>query len=281
MNLIQNKPFQESVTTAVLLAAGKGSRLYPLTQSQPKCLTILNGRSILERLLLSLNENGFKRLIIVTGYLENCIRDFLGNKFDDVKIEYVYSSKYASTNNIYSLWMARKSINESFMLIESDLVFDSTLLKEMTYPDRIAVAKNRSWMNGTTVTKNMFNQVDAFQNGKDSLLQEIIYKTVNIYSFSYSSWCTIAKRLNQYINAGKVNDYYEKVFEDLVDEGDLSLQLVSFEKKPWYEIDTLSDLNAAEKLFSHDKCSTVKYDNAFSDFYRVSALSKQAYQQIN
>ena len=67
---------KERVTTALLLAAGTGSRLYPLTESEPKCLTLVNGTTILERLIDSLNENGFKRLVVVTGYLENKIREF-------------------------------------------------------------------------------------------------------------------------------------------------------------------------------------------------------------
>ena len=59
----------ERVTTALLLAAGTGSRLYPLTQNAPKCLTMVNGRSILERLISSLNLHGFNRLVVGMGTL--------------------------------------------------------------------------------------------------------------------------------------------------------------------------------------------------------------------
>ena len=78
---------------------------------------------------------------------------------------------------------------------------------------------------------------------------EIRYKTVNIYSFSLDSWKTISKRLDLHINNGKVNGYYETVFSELVNEGILSLQAVSFDKKAWYEIDTTGDLEEAVKLF--------------------------------
>ncbi|MBW2607749.1 MAG: NTP transferase domain-containing protein, partial [Deltaproteobacteria bacterium] len=133
-------PNNERVTTALLLAAGIGSRLYPLTQNTPKCLTTVNGMSILERLIYSLNQHGFKRLVVITGHLENHIRDFLGNQVGDIKIDYIFSPLYKTTNNIYSLWMAREVINEPFLLLESDLVFDESLLDAMLYPDRIAVA---------------------------------------------------------------------------------------------------------------------------------------------
>ncbi len=241
------------VTTALILAAGTGSRLYPLTQSKPKCLTMVNGTSILDRLVNCLNKNGFKRLIVVTGHLEHCIREHLGTKAGNITVEYIFSPLYKTTNNIYSLWMARKLIHEPFLLVESDLVFDESLLDDMCYPDSIAVGRMQPWMNGSTVTVNKFKQVKAFQSGPAVLSNEIRYKTVNIYSFLHSSWLAVAERLDQHISAGRVNDYYETVFADMAADGDLSLQTVSFDSKPWFEIDTLADLAEAEKLFPTDK----------------------------
>ncbi|HAK46484.1 MAG TPA: nucleotidyl transferase, partial [Spirochaeta sp.] len=239
---------KKRVTTAVLLAAGTGSRLYPLTQEAPKCLTMVNGSSILERLISNLKTHGFKKLIIVTGYLQDCIKDFLGNQSDGIKIEYVFSSKYKTTNNIYSLWMARNKIRNSFMLIESDLVFDESLLSDMIYPDRIAAARLQPWMDGTCITVNQRNMVKTFVADDAESFGEVKYKTVNIYSLSFNSWSKILKRLNEYIKDGKVNDYYEKVFSDLLAEGSLSFEKISFDHKPWYEIDNLIDLAEAEKL---------------------------------
>lgn len=240
---------QKRITTALLLAAGTGSRLLPLTKKSPKCLTLVNEISILERLVKSLNQNGFKRLVVVTGHLEDCIRDFLKTRAGNLTIEYVFSPLYKTTNNIYSLWMARDIINEPFLLIESDLVFDPSLLKEMVYPDRIAIAKMQPWLNGSTVTINTSSAIDAFHSDEAKGSGPIHYKTVNIYSLSVSSWYLIIEKLNQYILAGKVNDYYEAVFKQLVIEKKLSLDAVFFDHKPWYEIDTAEDLASAEKLF--------------------------------
>lgn len=247
MNSNQN---HEIVTTALLLAAGTGSRLFPLTQNSPKCLTLVNEKPILERLVDGLKKQGFKRLVIVTGYLENCIREFLGTKSGNMTIEYIHSPLYKTTNNIYSLWMARYIINEPFMLIESDLVFDSSQLDNMIFPDRIAVASMQPWMNGTTVSINQAQRVTSYQDGTTVHLNEDRYKTVNIYSFSLPTWHSIVKRLNQHIAAGIVNSYYETVFSEMVADGSLSLKAVPFNNKLWYEIDTIKDLAEAEKLFS-------------------------------
>lgn len=249
---IKNYYGNKRITTALLLAAGMGSRLYPLTHNSPKCLTLVNEKSILERLVINLKQQGFKRLVIVTGYLENYIREALGTKSGNMTIEYIYSPLYKTTNNIYSLWMARERINEPFILVESDLVFDVSQLDDMIYPDRIAVAHMQPWMNGTTVTINKSQQIKSFQNGTAEHLDENNYKTVNMYSFSLSSWHAIVERLNQYISAGKVNCYYETIFAEMVGEGNLSLQAVSFDIKPWYEIDTIKDLAEAEKIIHAD-----------------------------
>ncbi|MCD6293241.1 MAG: phosphocholine cytidylyltransferase family protein [Deltaproteobacteria bacterium] len=269
-----NHSNNKRVTTALLLAAGMGTRLYPLTQNEPKCLTLVNGMSILERLISCLKQQGFKRLVVVTGHLENQIRDFLGNRVGDIKIDYVFSPLYKTTNNIYSLWMARKIINEPFLLLESDLVFDESLLDAMLYPDRIAVAKMQTWMNGTCVTINQSKQVKTFLAGDADAYGDIKYKTVNIYSISLNSWRKIVKRLDQRITDGKVNDYYETIFAEMIADGSLFFENVSFDGKPWYEIDTIEDLAEAEKLFFTDDYTITKTKTlTHPDFLNIKSIN--------
>lgn len=250
------------ITTALLLAAGTGSRLFPLTKSSPKCLTLVNEISILERLVNNLKKQGFKRLVIVTGYKEECIKEFLGNKSEELSIEYVHSPLYISTNNIYSLWMARNVINEPFVLFESDLVLNTSLLDKMVFPDKMAVAQMQPWLDGTTVSVNEMNQVTQFQKGTTETYTDIRYKTVNIYSFSLSSWQAVIKKLNQYISEERVNCYYETVFSEMTDNKSLTFESVSFDGNPWYEIDTVFDLAEAEKLFPLQLKKTTKREKA-------------------
>ena len=256
-----NTKIKARVTTALLLAAGTGSRLYPLTKSEPKCMTSVNGKSILDRMIASLNFHGFKRLVIVTGHLESSIRNYLGNRVGDMKIEYIHSPLYKSTNNIYSLWMARKAISEPFLLLESDLIYDKKLLAKMLTPDRIAVSRMCEWMDGTCVLLNKSEVVKEFIAGSEDGIGMDSFKTVNIYSFSLESWKRIVKRLNNCILGGKVNDYYETVFADLVADNDLALKAVEFDESLWYEIDTVYDLAEAEKLFASQVLKRMKVIN--------------------
>ena len=158
----------------------------------------------------------------------------------------ITSHLYKTTNNIYSLWLARKVIDEPFLLIESDLVFDPEMLENMLIPDRIAISKLQPWMNGTTVTINNRQKVKAFHSDDTHRHDDKQYKTVNIYSLSTKTWQMVQERLDRHISNNMVNGYYETVFSDMVDEGDLSFSPVFFEKNRWYEIDTIADLRAAE-----------------------------------
>ncbi len=235
-------------TTALLLAAGAGARLRPLTRDVPKCLTMVGGMPILERLLHNLREQGFHRLVVVIGHLGDCIRQFLDKKAGDMRIDYIHSPEYRTTNNIYSLWLAREQIREPFLLLESDLVFHASMLTDMLQPDKIAVSRIRPWMSGTTVTVGQGRRVRALHVGGGEG-NPSHYKTVNVYGLSPPSWDGIIKKLDHYISAGRVNEFYETVFAEMLAAGTLSFDAVFFDPDHWYEIDTMADLDEAERMF--------------------------------
>lgn len=266
------------ITTALLLAAGTGSRLQPITDDAPKCLTEVNGKTILDRLLANLSKWGFKRLVVVVGHYERHIVESLASSTHGLTVEYVTNPRYRTTNNIYSLWAARKAIHEAFLLIESDLVFDASLLKDMLRPDKIAVSNKLPWMNGTVVAIDRSQQVTCFHANGHSLRFESTYKTVNMYSFSRSSWQRVVRRLEQHISAGKVDTYYETVLGEMINDGSLALRAVFFDDKRWYEIDTPEDLHQAERLMlrmRREPVPRLKVQRSFSgpDFQRVSSAA--------
>jgi choline kinase len=240
------------VRTALLLAAGTGRRLSPLTDSAHKSLTEVNGVPILRQQIACLEQWGFEHLIVVVGHQGEQIRDFLEGCVTDLKVEYVHNPQYQTTNNVYSLWLARESIEQPFLLLECDLFFEAGLLADMRYPDRVAVATKQPWMHGTTVTLDDSQQVVAFQLGNSVQQGPAAYKTVNIYSLSLSTWHEVRRRLESHISSGRVNDYYEAIFHDMAADGTLNLHAVSFDRGNWYEIDTLKDLRLAERLFAED-----------------------------
>ena len=244
---MNNNHSQENrVTTALLLAAGTGKRLQPLTDSIPKCLIEVGGISILERLIDNLCDNGFKRLVIVVGFLGHRIQRFVNEYAGDLEIELITNPLFQTTNNIYSLWLARKNIQESFLLVESDLIFEVSQLEGLLYPNKTAISLMQPWMNGTTVTMDALNRIQAFAVGDTT--NGTRYKTVNIYSLSLSSWQKVVERLELYISSGRTNEFYEVIFKEMLAEGSLSMDGVFFDPESWYEIDTPADLANAERI---------------------------------
>jgi choline kinase len=240
----------DRVRTAVLLAAGTGSRLSSGSESPHKCLTEVNGVPILQQQLRALEHWHFEHLIVVVGHEQAQIRDFLDASGTSLAVTYVENPRYDTTNNLVSLWYARNTMTQPFLLLECDLVFDPELLTEMLHPDRIAVARYAPWMRGTTVTLTASQHVAAFHAPQRIAHRVPAHKTVNIYSFSLSAWRRVAHRLESHVADGHLQEYYETVFRDMTADGTLRLQAVSFDAGRWYEIDTREDVHLAERLFA-------------------------------
>jgi NDP-sugar pyrophosphorylase family protein len=242
------------IRTALLLAAGVGSRLAPLTDALPKCLVSMSGVPILERLARSLDAHRFERLVIVTGYKAETISDYLGESFGGIAIEYLLSPLFETTNNIYSLWLARHLIDEPFLLLESDLVFDEQLLAPLLEPGRIAVSRQLPWMSGTTVTLDEDGNVNAFYPPAAAVYGQHCtdldhFMAVNICSLGRDTWGAVCERLDQHVAAGQTGSFYESVFAEMASDGCLAPAAVIFPADRWYEIDTPADRDAAELVF--------------------------------
>jgi CTP:phosphocholine cytidylyltransferase-like protein len=249
----RNGTHPTKVTTALLLAAGSGTRLQPLTLDAPKCLTEVGGIPILERLVNNLRAQGFERLVVVIGHLGDRIREFLQQHAGDMRIDYVVNPVYRTTNNIYSLWLARQQIREPFLLVESDVIFEANMLDDMLQPDKIAISRILPWMNGTTVALGANRRVTAFHLCVVSDDNAPQYKTVNLYSLSLPSWSKIEERLSQYVSERRLGEYYEVVLAEMVADGTLCFDAVFFDADRWYEIDTKMDLRGAENLFTRHR----------------------------
>lgn len=109
----KSKPDRGIFMQAIILAAGIGKRLRPYTDRTPKCLVPVNGIPIIVNSLDRLAEQKVSRVVIVIGYLGNLVVDRIGHEWKGMKIEYVQNDLYATTNNIYSLWLARRFLNKN------------------------------------------------------------------------------------------------------------------------------------------------------------------------
>jgi choline kinase len=117
---------------AIILNSGLGKRMGSLTQHHPKCMTeILGDETILSRQLNSLLKFKIDEVIITTGYYDEVLKDYVKSLKLPLKIRYVHSSKYATTNYIYSIYLARDYLHDDVILMHGDLVYEFKILEEM------------------------------------------------------------------------------------------------------------------------------------------------------
>jgi len=114
---------------AVICAAGEGKRMRPLTKNYPKVLLPVGEKTIIEYMLDNLSASGIKDVVIVVGHKANTVQEKIGTQYKDCKITYVLNKEYATTNNIYSLWLARKYITDGMIFFNGDIIFHREILK--------------------------------------------------------------------------------------------------------------------------------------------------------
>lgn len=263
----------------IILAAGMGKRLGELTRNNTKCMIQVNGVTLIERVLAQFSVLNLDRVIIVIGYKGEELRNFIGDSYKGLPIEYVTNPIYDVTNNIYSLFLAKEQLQQDdTLLIESDLIFEDRVLDKIIsdpYPNIALVAKYESWMDGTVVMLDNDNNILNFVTKKafNFDCKDSYYKTVNIYKFSKEFSIThYVPFLNAYINALGNNEYYEQVLRviALLDKPDLKALPLSGEK--WYEIDDIQDLNNAESIFAEEKNKLSLYQKRYGGYWRFPSL---------
>jgi len=240
---------------AVILAAGQGTRLRPLTNHLPKCLVEVHGKPLLQYQLESLERVGIRDCVIVVGYLGHLVERRFGRRFGSVRITYITNEIFETTNNIYSLWLARREMNDDVLLLECDLLFDEDLLRDLKLslcPDVAVVDGFNSSMDGTVILAQEGVSTSMVLKSQQStgFNYQSALKTVNIYALCRDTMGQkFLPALDNYVTQGLTNEFYEAVIAQLIAQGDLQLGVHLTGTRKWTEIDTEDDLRRAERIF--------------------------------
>ncbi len=259
----------------LILAAGMGSRLKHLTQNQTKSMVEVNGVSLIKRMLTQLSALPLERVIIVTGYEAQKFEAYINDLQLDIPITYVHNDIYDTTNNIYSLYLAKdEMLKDDTILLESDLIFDDALLTNLLAdkrPNLAVVAAYEPWMDGTCVELDDQDCITKFIPGSefDFNHTQRYFKTVNVYKFSrdFLKSCYFPF-MEAYLSASGTNQYYERVLKSII-ELDSSLvrgKRIACEK--WYEIDDEQDLDIASSLFCEPAEQLQKMFSRYGGYWR-------------
>jgi choline kinase len=240
----------------VILAAGAGSRLKPLTDHIPKCLLKAGNKSILEMAIENILATGNSEIIIVTGYLENKIREFILEKFPGTTVTFIHNSLFTSTNNIYSLWLAKDEvIGDDMMMMDSDIIFDKLIITELLmsgYKNCLALKRHEVHDEEIKVKTDAEGRV--LEIGKNVSPEDAAGESIGIEIFGKETLPELFGILSQMVvTEKKVNLFYEAAFQRLADNKK-DLFVVDISEFLCMEIDTREDLLLADELIrSHKK----------------------------
>ncbi|MEM1154153.1 MAG: aminotransferase class I/II-fold pyridoxal phosphate-dependent enzyme [Pseudomonadota bacterium] len=259
----------------LILAAGMGRRLDPLTRSTPKCLVRVNGEAILPQALGQFTALGLERIVIVIGHLGDAVRQALGSDFQGVPIHYLDNPVYDQTNNIYSLWLARDCCDRETILMEADVLL-TVRLAELIYRaphGNVALVDSfKSNMDGTLVELDDNMQICSMTPGAEQgedFDYAGKYKTVNAYRFQADYLQEkFMPALEHYMRVHGKDRYYELVISALIAERGSGITALEVGDEKWIEVDDFVDLERAEVLFSTPDQVYDKVDGLYGGFWR-------------
>lgn len=237
---------------AIILAAGMASRLRPLTLTTPKSLLKVGERSLLQRSMDALIANGVKEFCIVTGYLHEMIEDFVKEQYaDSIKVIFIYNKVYETTNNIYSLWLARPfAEGEEVLLLDSDLLYDPQIVARVLATDAPNVLTlirhelGEEEMKVVTDAQGSIKEISKTCNPADAAGESLgIEKMGKDYTMA------LYNELEPMMNEEHLeNVFYERAFERLILQGH-TYQVLDVTELFSCELDTIEDFeNAKAKI---------------------------------
>ena len=243
---------------AVILAAGYGRRMRPLSDRSHKALLSTGGTTVLGRIMDGLEHIGVRTVTVVTGYRDDDVETFLRAGYPGVDLRLVHNPRFRDTNNIVSLSLAFDSMtfDTDVVLIECDLLFDKTLLTSLVGRPGQNVAlvdRFRTGMDGTVVAIRDGFVTDVYptdtQDADFSYSEK--FKTLNIYRFD-REFCMKVLRplLHTYANIIDSSCYYELVLGMLANVAAHRIRAEVVSGERWAEVDDPNDLDSAEFVFN-------------------------------
>jgi choline kinase len=231
---------------AVILAAGMAKRLRPLTDSRPKCLLEVGGRTLLERIVDAAVSSGIHEFVVVTGYRASMIGDFLKEHYREETFHFIHNTDYATTNNIYSLWLTRPYTERNdFILLDSDILFDPVLISRLMNETDTVLAVNRHEL-GEEEMKVMVDKHHFVTSiSKTCDISQAMGESVGIEVIRADYSKVLFAELERMMNVEHLkNTFYEQAFERLIPQGFL-FRAIDTTDLFSMELDTVEDFEQA------------------------------------
>ena len=254
---------------AIILAAGKGKRLSPLTNDKPKCLVELFGKPLLEWQIETFQNSGITDITIVSGYKSDLIN------FPETTI--LKNEKYDSTNMVETLFYAKEKMLDSTIVSYGDIIFEKNVLNKLIQSKAdFSIIVDKNWKRYWEMRfDNPLNDAESLKIDTDGNITSIGKKAQKIDEIE-GQYIGLMKFQN--VGLEKIKEFYEKTKSQSTNESNPLNPLVSFQQSfmtdflqalindgcklkaieienGWLELDTVSDYDKYTELYSKNKLS--------------------------
>jgi choline kinase len=238
---------------AIILAAGLGTRLRPITNEIPKCMVSVNGIKIIDKQINNLVSNGIEDILVVAGYKSDVLTSHVNNNFPFVKL--LDNTRYAETNNMYSLYLTCDFVKENdFLLMNADVYYDSMIISNLlqnTYNSLIACDRSQYLEESMKITFN--NKINHIS--KNIKKDEYYAVSIDVYKISKEAANILFDDIKNTIEIKKdENSWTEMALDHIFDKTNFQPCVI---KDRWVEIDNFEDLAKAEIIFKGDSLCSI------------------------
>jgi choline kinase len=232
---------------AIIMAAGKGTRLAPLTDNIPKCFVEINGKKLLDYQIELYERYNINEIIIVTGYKSDLIEEHVKNK---KHIKTVYNPFYESTNVLPSFWVGMNYLNDNFIYSHADTIFDIPILEKILDTKGSIVlpvdVKNcgKEEMKISVDNSGSINFINKSMTGKEALGEFL-----GVAKISKETLPVLKETVEKIMKKKEFQSFFEVALQDLVYLDRNRFKLVDVSGLYWNEIDFVEDYNYALNNF--------------------------------
>lgn len=228
---------------AVILAAGKGSRLNGNSAESPKCLTELGGMTLLERQIRVLRNTGVRDIAVVVGCQADRVRRRCGQGFT-----YIENERYAETNSLYSLWVARPLLYEGFVVLNCDVLFHPALLNDLLTSRHenallLGYREANQPLYGDEEMKVKVRGGQVVDMSKEMDPTEADGENLGIVKFGARGAVALVDIMNRIVGEGRLREWAPRAFAVFAQTH--PLHAIGTRGLPWIEIDFPEDYRRA------------------------------------
>lgn len=238
------------IERAVILSAGKGSRLLPLTAERPKCLLDLAGKTLLEWQLDALFESGISEMVVVTGFRPDLVESVLAERDPACgTVRTVFNPFYHVADNLGSAWMARQAMDRDFLLLNGDTLVAPALVGKLIAAEEapICIAVDRKAQYDADDMKVLRDGRRIVRIDKQLEPGGFDAESIGLLRFMGEGRTAFVEAADRLLRtADGTSHFYLRVIDRLADTGIVSAE--SIEGLEWAEVDYPADLEAAREL---------------------------------